>query len=82
VLASFAARPAALGLDGRSHDPAGALRPVRDLLNARDFDEDTDGLAAPRDLADWLVANGLATPGLTVAAGPSASPSAGVHPID
>jgi predicted RNA-binding Zn ribbon-like protein len=57
-----------VGVDAAARDPAGALRLVREFVNTRDFDNDTDGLAAPRDLADWLVANGLATPGLTVGA--------------
>jgi predicted RNA-binding Zn ribbon-like protein len=55
-------------VDAATEDPAGPLRLVRDFVNTRDFDEDTDGLATPRDLADWLVANGLATPDTTVAA--------------
>ena len=55
-------------MDAAARDPAGALRLVREFVNTRDFDNDTDGLATPHDLADWLVANGLATPGLSVGA--------------
>ena len=55
-------------MDTATRDPAGALRLVREFVNTRDFDEGTDRLADPRDLADWLVSSGLAAPGLTVGA--------------
>ena len=42
----------------------GRLELVGEFVNTRDFDEDVDRLATPRELADWLTGHGLARTGL------------------
>jgi hypothetical protein len=39
------------------------LELVREFVNTKDFDHDTDGLASPGELAGWLIAKGLAGDG-------------------
>ena len=41
-------------------DPDRRLELVREFVNTKDFDHDTDGLASPGELAGWLLARGLA----------------------
>ncbi len=41
-------------------DPDRRLELVREFVNTKDFDHDTDGLASPGELAGWLIAKGLA----------------------
>ena len=41
-------------------DPDRRLELVREFVNTKDFDHDTDGLASPGKLAGWLIAKGLA----------------------
>lgn len=41
-------------------NPDRRLELVREFVNTKDFDHDTDGLASPGELAGWLIAKGLA----------------------
>ena len=41
-------------------NPDRRLELVREFVNTRDFDHETDVLASPGELADWLLARGLA----------------------
>jgi predicted RNA-binding Zn ribbon-like protein len=56
-----------------SRDAPGRLEVVRALVNTRDLEADTDALGTPSDLADYLVAWQLLTPGARLGASDLAS---------
>jgi len=50
----------------KRQDAPGELERVRAFVNTRDIESDTEGLARPAELRDWLVGNGLASAGIRV----------------